>query len=131
MTTKPSVPAKLYATVLADGTSEEFKTKRQAIARGEYSGQDFTVLSPRGFEVHVHTVPTPEPTPVDEAAKPETTTIPASDLKVGMTVVGGRVRNPIREVGRVVHGRKFVTCWDTNGKDFVYVPVGSTVEIVN
>lgn len=67
MDAQPRLPRKVYAVVIEDGTIEEFPTKRQAILRGEYSKKSFTVLSPRGYEVHTHRVPPlPDPTIRDD-----------------------------------------------------------------
>jgi hypothetical protein len=57
------MPRKIYAVVMADGTVEEHPTKRKCILRGEYSGQSFTVLSPRGYEVYVYNAPSTDERP--------------------------------------------------------------------
>lgn len=64
------------------------------------------------------------------AEEPRRQTVKAETLTVGLIVVGTRVRNPIRKAGRVVAGRKFVTVWDTEGRDYGYWPIGTDVEIV-
>ena len=115
-----TTPAKKYAVVLADGTSEDVSTKKAAIAKGEASGQAFTVLSPRGFEVYV-----------GEAAEPKSTTLSAAHLKVGQVVVGTGKRNPVRKIAKVSVGKKWVTVWDAEGKCFGYFPTaGTMVEVV-
>lgn len=111
-----------YAVVINGETTEAFKTKRQAIACGEYSRQPFVVLSPRGAEVHISDGVKPEPKPVSPKK------LLAEKIEVGMTVTGTTARNQIRKVGRIVVGKKFVTGYDESGKVFGYWPLGAKVE---
>jgi len=130
MTTKPTLPAKVYAVVMGT-TTEEFRTKHQAISRGEASGAAWVVLSPRGFEVAFGDETGKQVGSAPAAQEPKVVTVLADDLKVGQVVVGGRKKDPARRVGRVVVGRKWVTAYDAEtGRDFLYVPLGTAVEVV-
>ena len=117
---------KKYAVVLADGTSEEVRDKKTAIAAGEASGQGFTVLSPRGFEVYV-----------GEAKAPEPRFVMAEELEVGQTVVG-RGRQPVRTIAALRVGRLWINAWSSDqmidgevkgSGGFLYVKRGTLVEV--
>jgi len=68
---------------------------------------------------------------VDEIAEPKPATVAAKDVRPGMVIVGSTKRKSERKVGQVRIGKKYVTIFDTDGKQFCWAGFDQEVEVVS